>query len=117
MLTPASAMRRVSLAQLSRNGLPEALDHHFALGHDLDPGRLERAARGGAVREQDVGGPAAAHHPRAAPLDAHAGLPQRLAHRRERAGAILERDGQVPHRQTPSATGSQRTSVVTELAM
>src|SRR5262249_52404064 len=85
---------------------------HLPLLDDRDPGRLEGPARGRSVLEQEVGDADAADDPGAAPLDAHARATQHLAHARERAGTVLEGDGQVLH-----GAGSQRTSVRTELAM
>ena len=83
-------------AELSRLGLTQTLHEYFILADDADSGGIERLPGGIAIGEEKVRD--AVEH--TAPFDAHAGAAERFSHFRERAGAILERDGQILHART-----------------
>ena len=84
--------------ELTGDGLLESHDDHLPLGEDAHAGCFQRLAGGRSVLEEEMGHPGAADDPGPSPFDAHPGAPQRLAHLGERAGSILEDDGEILHR-------------------
>src|SRR5206468_546820 len=80
-------------SELPRLALMELLNQHVTLRNDANARRIERGAGRGTVGEEEVRRAV----PYTASFDAHAGAAERLAHLRERAGTVFERDGQVLH--------------------
>jgi hypothetical protein len=80
-------------AQLTGLALTQSLNEHIANGQHADPCRQQGCACHFAVCEEKVSDAIED----AAAFDAHAGTAERLPHFGERAGVVLESDGQVLH--------------------